>query len=384
MPYQDKTTTLEPCLRLRHCYSLTLLRVLAGIGTLLSLRVISAPLVLWAATLGIIFCSWALLALLIALVWKQQDRRLRPLALTIDLALCVAVNLLFAPWPSSIAAAAFLLPAYGWAIAYGVRGVLIVLLTFCWSELIIALARLSTNQPPANWLATLLWLLLISLTAALHLLLSRRQSLLVPIFNTQSDAQLQPGSSEFPLSESQKADAAGNSRERAAPPIISPMTLYCDSNATSLAERALHRDALPGIQASLVLTALEVAFAPYGIKLDQHRQQLESALEALMYPQMADPSQFVCCLQRLLQEAEHHWQQRAALSAREWELLHLLAEGLSYRQIGQRLYLSPSTVKTHMRHLQQKLGVSGREELLRLAQVRGWISDPACQQRAEE
>ncbi|WP_297161850.1 helix-turn-helix transcriptional regulator, partial [Thermogemmatispora sp.] len=348
-----------------------------------SLRVISSPFALWAATLGITFCSWALLALLIILFWKQQGRRLWPLALAIDLALCVAANLLFAPLPSSIAAAAFLLPAYGWAIAYGVGGVLIVLLTFCWSELVLALARLSTNQPPANWLATLLWLLLISLTAALHLLLSRRQPLLVPIFNTQSDALLQPGSPAFQPSESQQADEAGK-RERAAPQIISTVTLHCDPNATSLAGGPLHRDALPGVQASLLLTALEVAFAPYGVKLDQHRQQLECALEALTCPHTADPSQFVCCLQQLLQEAEHHWQQRAALSAREWELLRLLAEGLSYRQIGQRLYLSPSTVKTHMRHIQKKLGVVGREELLRLARVRCWINDTACQQRAEE
>ncbi|MBE3568451.1 MAG: response regulator transcription factor [Thermogemmatispora sp.] len=214
-------------------------------------------------------------------------------------------------------------------------------------------------------------------------MLSRRQLLLAPIFNTQSDALLQPGSPAFPLSESQKADAAGNSREQASPQIISTVPLHCDPNATSLAERSLHWDAIPGIQASLLLTALEVAFGPYGVKLDQHRQQLERALEALTYPHTADPSQFVCCLQRLLQEAEHHWQQRAALSAREWELLHLLAEGLSYRQIGQRLYLSPSTVKTHMRHLQQKLGVmKGRSYCVRHSPRR--IVDPACQQRAEE
>jgi DNA-binding CsgD family transcriptional regulator len=133
-----------------------------------------------------------------------------------------------------------------------------------------------------------------------------------------------------------------------------------------------------------LLKALEVAFAPYGVRLDQHRPQLESALEALRDPQIADPSQFTCCLQHLLREAEDHWQQRAMLSAREWELLRLLAEGLSYRQIGRRLYLSPSTVKTHMRNLQQKLGVAGREEILRLALARGWISDVACLQRSGE
>ncbi|MBX5449382.1 MAG: hypothetical protein IRZ24_04880 [Thermogemmatispora sp.] len=101
--------------------------------------------------------------------------------------------------------------------------------------------------------------MLISLTAALHLLLSRRQSLLAPIVKTQSDALLQLGSPVFQPSESQKADEAGK-REHASPQIISAVTLHYDPNATSLARGPLHRDALPGVQASLLLTALEVAF----------------------------------------------------------------------------------------------------------------------------
>jgi len=52
--------------------------------------------------------------------------------------------------------------------------------------------------------------------------------------------------------------------------------------------------------------------------------------------------------------------QRPVLSAREREILVLTAEGMSAPDIAKRLYLSPTTVKTHLQHLYDKLGVSDR------------------------
>ncbi len=49
-----------------------------------------------------------------------------------------------------------------------------------------------------------------------------------------------------------------------------------------------------------------------------------------------------------------------ALTPREQEVLVLAAEGLSAARIGERLFLSPATVKTHLAHLYDKLGVSDR------------------------
>jgi len=51
---------------------------------------------------------------------------------------------------------------------------------------------------------------------------------------------------------------------------------------------------------------------------------------------------------------------RPALTPREQEVLVLAAEGLSAARIGERLFLSPATVKTHLAHLYDKLGVSDR------------------------
>ncbi|MEU2108702.1 response regulator transcription factor [Streptomyces sp. NPDC019507] len=50
----------------------------------------------------------------------------------------------------------------------------------------------------------------------------------------------------------------------------------------------------------------------------------------------------------------------AALSERERDVLELIGEGLTNRQIGKRLYLSEKTVKNHISRLLSKLGVERR------------------------
>jgi len=50
------------------------------------------------------------------------------------------------------------------------------------------------------------------------------------------------------------------------------------------------------------------------------------------------------------------------LSPREREVLLLLVEGLSNKQIAERLNISPITVKSHMRHIMDKLDASDRTE----------------------
>jgi ATP/maltotriose-dependent transcriptional regulator MalT len=48
------------------------------------------------------------------------------------------------------------------------------------------------------------------------------------------------------------------------------------------------------------------------------------------------------------------------LSDRELEVLQLAAEGNSGPQIAERLFLSPTTIKTHFEHIYEKLGVGDR------------------------
>ncbi len=55
------------------------------------------------------------------------------------------------------------------------------------------------------------------------------------------------------------------------------------------------------------------------------------------------------------------------LSERERQILALVALGLTDRQIGQRLFISPSTVRSHLDRIGKKTGLRRRAELTRLA-----------------
>jgi len=57
---------------------------------------------------------------------------------------------------------------------------------------------------------------------------------------------------------------------------------------------------------------------------------------------------------------ERHRQVRAALSPREIEICQALAEGLGNRAIAARLFIAEATVKTHLLHIFDKLGVDNR------------------------
>jgi two-component system, NarL family, nitrate/nitrite response regulator NarL len=64
---------------------------------------------------------------------------------------------------------------------------------------------------------------------------------------------------------------------------------------------------------------------------------------------------------------------RPVLSDRERETLTLIAEGLSAPQIGRTLHLSTATVKTHLQHIYEKLGVSERAAAVAEAMRRGLL-----------
>jgi two-component system response regulator DesR len=61
------------------------------------------------------------------------------------------------------------------------------------------------------------------------------------------------------------------------------------------------------------------------------------------------------------------------LSEREREVLDLIAAGSTNREIAQRLYLSPHTVKEHTSALYRKLGARNRAEAVQLAQRIGLL-----------
>jgi two-component system nitrate/nitrite response regulator NarL len=64
---------------------------------------------------------------------------------------------------------------------------------------------------------------------------------------------------------------------------------------------------------------------------------------------------------------------RPALTPREQEILRLIAAGKSLPEIARELYLGLTTVKTHVQHLYDKLGVSDRAAAVATAMRRGLI-----------
>ena len=60
-------------------------------------------------------------------------------------------------------------------------------------------------------------------------------------------------------------------------------------------------------------------------------------------------------------------------TARELEVLQLVADGLVNREIGQQLFLSEETVKSHVRHLLAKLQARSRAHAVAIAFRRGLV-----------
>ena len=67
---------------------------------------------------------------------------------------------------------------------------------------------------------------------------------------------------------------------------------------------------------------------------------------------------------------------RPSLSEREIEIVRLVAKGFSNDELAERLHLSPDTIKVHLRHVYEKLGVESRVEAVTEAMRTGLVEAP--------
>jgi DNA-binding NarL/FixJ family response regulator len=72
--------------------------------------------------------------------------------------------------------------------------------------------------------------------------------------------------------------------------------------------------------------------------------------------------------------APRHTEPEQAPSAREIEVLQLVSDGLVNREIGNRLFLSEETVKSHVRHILAKLQARSRAHAVAVGFRRGLIN----------
>jgi len=92
--------------------------------------------------------------------------------------------------------------------------------------------------------------------------------------------------------------------------------------------------------------------------------------EAFLYPSVA--RKVVEDYLRRVETGEER-ERYDGLTAREKEILTLIAEGLSNQHIAEKLYISIKTVQTHRAHILEKLGLHDRTELVRYAIRKGLI-----------
>ena len=94
--------------------------------------------------------------------------------------------------------------------------------------------------------------------------------------------------------------------------------------------------------------------------------------EALLSPREAIELLRLVDQQREAERTAHHLLEQ--LTRRERQLLQLLAEGLDDAAMAERLHISPKTVRNHMVHVLDKLGVHSRLQALVLAARHGLVS----------
>ncbi|WP_082835144.1 MULTISPECIES: response regulator transcription factor [Brachybacterium] len=131
----------------------------------------------------------------------------------------------------------------------------------------------------------------------------------------------------------------------------------------------------PGVQVLAVTTfdaeadvvgALEAGAIGYVLKDAPTEALLDAVREAAAGRSVLSPEVQQLLVRRMAEP-------RTALSPRETEILEVLATGATNREAAKRLFISESTVKTHLVHLYEKLGVESRTAALRVARERRLI-----------
>jgi DNA-binding NarL/FixJ family response regulator len=112
-----------------------------------------------------------------------------------------------------------------------------------------------------------------------------------------------------------------------------------------------------------LLEALKAGAAGYVLK-DLSRRELLTAVQGVLRGEsMLNKELVASLLQRLARQAPSREElSPEPLSPRECEVLHLLTQGQTNREIAQHLTVSVSTVKIHVEHILAKLGVSDRTQ----------------------
>ena len=116
--------------------------------------------------------------------------------------------------------------------------------------------------------------------------------------------------------------------------------------------------------------ALRAGASGYLLK-DLGDDQIAPSLRRVLAGEACLPGTLVARLVEEFRDREHRRiaiapEQAARLTGREWDVLELMREGLSTGDIAARLFVSPTTVRSHVSAVLRKLHVADREAAVRL------------------
>jgi two-component system response regulator DevR len=112
----------------------------------------------------------------------------------------------------------------------------------------------------------------------------------------------------------------------------------------------------------------------YLLKNARRAELLRAVRAAASGESLLDPSVLAPVLERFRDlAAKEQTREVASLSAREREVLALVAEGLTNKEIGAQLVISENTVRNHVSHILDKLDLTRRSEAAAFAARRGLL-----------
>lgn len=115
-----------------------------------------------------------------------------------------------------------------------------------------------------------------------------------------------------------------------------------------------------------ILTAIEAGASGYLLKAAP-REEILAGVRSVARGETALAPSIAAALVRRMRTPS------VSLSARETEVLALVAQGLSNPEIGRRLFLGEATVKTHLQHVFEKLDVGDRTRAVTKAMELGLL-----------
>ena len=124
---------------------------------------------------------------------------------------------------------------------------------------------------------------------------------------------------------------------------------------------------------ALLREAIKAGAAGYILKRAAEAELISAIRTILRGDLYVDPSMVRGLLEESRQVQVKQSDQTESLTPRETEILRLIVEGYTNRQIGQELNISIRTVEGHRANISDKLGLHSRVELVRYARKSGLI-----------